>query len=96
MAVESEPGVGSTFTFFHPIERSGRVSAFDAFFTPPARPIDGTDAPRFARLRPPAPEQVDDDRDDVRPQDRVVLIIEDDTTFARILLDSRAIAASRA
>jgi HAMP domain-containing protein/CheY-like chemotaxis protein/signal transduction histidine kinase len=86
MAVESEPGVGSTFTFFHPIERSGRVAAFDAFFAPPARPIDATDAPRFARLRPAMPEQVDDDRDDVRPQDRVVLIIEDDATFARILV----------
>jgi CheY-like chemotaxis protein len=86
MAVESEPGVGSTFTFFHPIERSGRVSAFDAFVLPPARPIDATDAPRFARLRPPVIEQIDDDREDVRPQDRVVLIIEDDATFARILV----------
>ncbi len=88
MTVVSEPGIGSTFTFYHPIERSGRVATFDAFVLPPARPVDDTDAPRFTRMRPPVIEQVqvDDDRGAVRPQDRVVLIIEDDATFARILL----------
>jgi CheY-like chemotaxis protein/HAMP domain-containing protein len=85
MKVESEPGVGSVFTFFHPIERSGRTIAYDAFIVP-ARPIDATDGPRIARLQPALTEDVQDDRDEVRPQDRVVLIIEDDATFARILL----------
>jgi len=41
-------------------------------------------APVTPRL--PAPE-VDDDRDTVEPGDRVVLIIENDKTFAKILLD---------
>nr|MDP9107400.1 response regulator [Candidatus Eremiobacteraeota bacterium] len=41
-------------------------------------------APRQAV--PFAAGTVDDDRNDIRPQDRVVLIVEDDATFARILL----------
>jgi HAMP domain-containing protein/CheY-like chemotaxis protein len=86
MEVDSEPGVGSVFTFFHPIQRAGRAATYDTFFAPPARPVDGSDAPRLARLHPALPDQVDDDRAEVRPQDRVVLIIEDDATFARILL----------
>ncbi|HEX3550017.1 MAG TPA: response regulator, partial [Candidatus Elarobacter sp.] len=87
MTVESEPGTGSTFTFYHPIERTGRATTYEAFLAPPARPVDATDEPRIARLRPaPVTEEIDDDRNEIRPQDRVVLIIEDDATFARILV----------
>jgi CheY-like chemotaxis protein len=61
---------------------------------PRAKPVVLDDVPVSPRTVPPAPRPaplaasgpVDDDRADVRPQDRVVLIIEDDTTFARILL----------
>jgi CheY-like chemotaxis protein len=91
MAVESEPGVGSTFTFFHPLHRTGRMAAaLEAHVAPPpARPVDVDDAPRALRLAPPlplAPTEIEDDRAQIKPQDRVVLIIEDDPTFARILL----------
>ncbi len=89
MTVESDPGVGSTFTFYHPIERSPRAgTALEAAPLPPRakRVVAETPAPR----RPLAPAAsavgVDDDRNDVRPQDRVVLIVEDDATFGRILL----------
>ncbi|MEA2689272.1 MAG: hypothetical protein QOD51_1879, partial [Candidatus Eremiobacteraeota bacterium] len=94
MTVESEPGTGSTFTFFHPLQRSGRTAtALDALPIPrPPRPKIAETVvvvpPRVA-VPPPAAvtsSPVDDDRADVRPQDRVVLIIEDDSTFARILL----------
>jgi len=75
MTIESELGTGSAFTFYHPLERTLRAGGA----LPPAAP------------RPPVPVQmpassVDDDRNDIRPQDRVVLIVEDDATFARILL----------
>ena len=94
MTVDSEPGIGSTFTFFHPIERTQRAgAAVEAAPLPPrAKRIF---APDPAAARPPAPvpvpvpvpaRAVDDDRNDIRPQDRVVLIVEDDATFARILL----------
>jgi HAMP domain-containing protein/CheY-like chemotaxis protein/signal transduction histidine kinase len=94
MSVESEPGSGSTFTFFHPLQRSGRttttVEALPMPALPRPKPVRAPEIPVAPRTAPPAPAiasgPVDDDRADVRPQDRVVLIIEDDTTFARILL----------
>ncbi len=87
MAVESEPGAGSTFTFYHPLERSARGIAGEIGYAPPAKPIDADDVPALLRLPPGMPSApLDDDRDDVKPHDRVVLIIEDDATFARILL----------
>ncbi|HEV3086591.1 MAG TPA: response regulator, partial [Candidatus Elarobacter sp.] len=89
MTVESEPGSGSTFTFYHPLERSGRVpTALETTYVPaPAKPIDTDEVPDSLRVAAPIPTgSFEDDRANIRPQDRVVLIIEDDTTFARILL----------
>ncbi|MDB5027922.1 MAG: multi-sensor hybrid histidine kinase, partial [Candidatus Eremiobacteraeota bacterium] len=93
MTVESEPGAGSTFTFFHPLQRSGRATtSIEPLPLPPvSRPVS-TGASIPARKPNPvavplaAGDAAEDDRASVRPQDRVVLIIEDDTTFARILL----------
>ncbi|HTD34166.1 MAG TPA: response regulator, partial [Candidatus Elarobacter sp.] len=92
MTVESEPGVGSTFTFYHPLQRTARSSASpaEALPAPPrSRPVEQADIPVSLRTVSPAAlanGPVDDDRADIKPQDRVVLIIEDDTTFARILV----------
>jgi HAMP domain-containing protein/CheY-like chemotaxis protein/signal transduction histidine kinase len=89
MTVESEPGAGSTFVFYHPLERSARAaSAFDMLPLPPR--VRTSSAAAAAALRAVAAalpnEPFDDDRAEVRAQDRVALIIEDDVTFARILL----------
>jgi HAMP domain-containing protein/CheY-like chemotaxis protein len=92
MTVESEPGVGSTFTFYHPLQRTARSSASpaEALPAPPrTRPVEQAEIPVSLRTVGPATlanGPVDDDRADIKPQDRVVLIIEDDTTFARILV----------
>jgi CheY-like chemotaxis protein len=93
MTVESEPGIGSTFTFFHPVERSVRagVTVVEAAPPPPrAKRIVSQAAPVAPTAPPPVfsvpAGAVEDDRNDIRPQDRVVLIVEDDATFARILL----------
>jgi HAMP domain-containing protein/CheY-like chemotaxis protein/signal transduction histidine kinase len=91
MTVESEPGIGSTFTFYHPLVRTTRTtSALDVLAVPPMRPrpVPADDAILSMRAQAAAlaAGPVDDDRTDVRPQDRVVLIIEDDATFGRILL----------
>jgi CheY-like chemotaxis protein len=103
IAVESEPGKGSTFTLYIP-----------AKYVPPRRE-EWEDAPpapapeRRRRLRTPArPLRVDtegeasgtavsrqsvragpvpDDRAEIQPGDRVVLIVENDDRFARVLLD---------
>ncbi len=90
MTVESEPGAGSIFTFFHPIERTARsASGLDPLPLPP-RPKAVTktivSVPVSASPIPVVTGPGEDDRSAVRPDDRVVLIIEDDATFARILL----------
>ncbi len=91
MTVESEPGTGSTFTFYHPIERTPRAgAAIETTLHPQRAKRVADEAAATPRLTAPVPVMaagmVDDDRNDIRPQDRVVLIVEDDATFARILL----------
>jgi len=87
MTVESEPGAGSTFTFYHPLERTARSVSAEIPYAPPApKRNDLADATPVLRMPAVATSPLDDDRDDIRPHDRVVLIIEDDATFARILL----------
>jgi CheY-like chemotaxis protein len=71
MSVESEPDFGSTFTFYHPLQRQART-ATEAF---PSAPLHVT------RL------EIDDDRSTASPRDRLVLIVEDDPTFASIIAD---------
>jgi CheY-like chemotaxis protein len=111
--VESEQGVGSTFTLFLPqsyIQPARRSP--DRPFEPPARDRRATDdahpptlqratdarpealAPEEAMTAPAGEEQlvvieeqVPDDRDDIQAGDRTVLIVEDDLTFAGILVD---------
>jgi CheY-like chemotaxis protein len=89
MTLESEPGAGSTFVFYHPLVRGARaVSALDSLPMPPRIKASGKDASSALRAAEAAlsAEPFDDDRAEVKPQDRVVLIIEDDATFARILV----------
>jgi CheY-like chemotaxis protein/signal transduction histidine kinase/HAMP domain-containing protein len=71
--VESELGKGSTFTLFLPF-------AYDA----PDVSVRGEPAEQEGAPLPPA--EVADDRDALTPNDRVVLIVEDDPTFASTLL----------
>ncbi|MFN2460515.1 MAG: response regulator, partial [Candidatus Velthaea sp.] len=87
MTVESEPGVGSTFTFYHPLLRLNRPVDESPVVKPPERT-----APRMTLHRPLAMPaalngaETADDRHDIKPTDRVVLIVEDDVTFGRILI----------
>ncbi len=98
--LQSEPGVGSTFTLYLPQTYLGAVSQVRAELRP--HPVvDETAAPE-ARLDVllPAPkpaatatlveelaELVEDDRNLIQAGDPVLLIVEDDPTFARILID---------
>jgi len=75
VAVQSEPGKGSTFTLFLPNEYEGAPAEVrsEVYIPPPTEAL---------------PEgEVEDDRNLLQPQDRVLLIIEDDPTFARTMLD---------
>lgn len=92
ITLKSTPEKGSEFTVTVPVDRplAGTASEAD-------REISGEPAPAL----PPAlespgqrrfisagiPEDVPDDRGDITAGDKVVLIVEDDTGFARALLD---------
>ncbi len=89
MTLESEPGAGSTFTFFHPLNRVTRPAEELSAVRPPERTT--TRMSSRNDLSPVMPEAIegigsDDDRNEIKPHDRVILIIEDEATFGRILL----------
>jgi CheY-like chemotaxis protein/HAMP domain-containing protein len=89
--LESVPDQGSTFTVYLPagLPREAAEPALDLAPASAAEPVD----PLPALLEPApegeaeAPARVADDRASVRPGDRVVLLVEDDATFATVLLD---------
>ncbi|HVW75589.1 MAG TPA: HAMP domain-containing protein [Rhizomicrobium sp.] len=88
--LRSTPGAGSTFTLYLPVRYVGAAT-----MVRPAQPSTGP------VLSDRMPEQIADDRDILEPGDTVLLIVEDDPHYARILMDIaheegfRVIAASR-
>ncbi|HKW02940.1 MAG TPA: response regulator, partial [Vicinamibacterales bacterium] len=77
----SAPGSGSTFTLYLPMAYIG--PSLPAAITPaPAAPQ--APAPRFTVT--PQPEVLVDDRESVKAGDKVLLIVDDDTHYARVLL----------
>src|SRR5438874_429822 len=76
----SAPGQGSTFTLFLPLAYAGPTREITAT----AREAGGAPLPVFQVTR--ADEPVPDDRGSVTPGDRVLLIVDDDPHYARILL----------
>jgi CheY-like chemotaxis protein len=75
-------GTGSTFTLYLPSTYVGPTTAR-------ATPQQARTATPFAAAALPAArkEEVPDDRDALRPDDDVLLIVEDDPHYARVLLD---------
>src|SRR6184192_1147091 len=80
--LRSAPNVGSTFTLYLPLRYVGSSAA--------PKP-----APSVAPVRPPAAlvaperpiEQIPDDRLEIRPGDSILVVVEDDPHYARIMLD---------
>jgi HAMP domain-containing protein/CheY-like chemotaxis protein/signal transduction histidine kinase len=99
--VDSQPGRGSTFTLYLPATyvpaeiapSTMELAELEAHLN--ALVVDGQTllAETTQMLEPELdpslllPSEVPDDRDDVQAGDRVVLIVEDDATFARIALE---------
>ncbi|HZN04746.1 MAG TPA: HAMP domain-containing protein [Candidatus Polarisedimenticolia bacterium] len=81
LQLRSTPGVGSTFTLYLPLK-----------YAPPSveieRSLPALPPPRLAVVKAAEPvEEVPDDRDSIQPNDATMLVIEDDTHYARVLAD---------
>jgi len=87
LQLESDAGKGSTFTLFLPAvleQRAPHPPAPAAAAAAAPAPVSDELAVEPTDLDEP---DLDDDRDDIAPNDRVILIIEDDVRFANILMD---------
>jgi CheY-like chemotaxis protein len=83
--LRSVPGVGSTFTLFLPqtyVGPSTGVNISDRRALQPASTQLTT-----TNVVERAPEQVPDDRENLQPEDPILLIVEDDPHYARVLCD---------
>ncbi|OCX52005.1 hybrid sensor histidine kinase/response regulator [Mucilaginibacter sp. PPCGB 2223] len=81
ITVGSELGKGSTFTLFLPLKYKEEKSAP----AKPKKPISVTHT--RANLIDTAELVIDDDRHNIVAEDRVLLVIEDDLRFTKILID---------
>jgi signal transduction histidine kinase/CheY-like chemotaxis protein len=81
ISVVSAQGKGSTFKLYIPHQQAATLR----------RPAGREAAPELVVTSPPPPvvpiEEPFDDRNDLRPNDRILLIVEDDPAFARVLLE---------
>ncbi|MFZ6028691.1 MAG: response regulator [Chloroflexota bacterium] len=96
----SEPGKGSTFTVYLPIEHQGSGTQDEQLPTqsankqymetyPPesARPSSSPDQHKAQQAIGHQEAFIPDDRAAIQPEDKILLIIEDDPKFAKIVLD---------
>jgi signal transduction histidine kinase/CheY-like chemotaxis protein/HAMP domain-containing protein len=104
ITLASAPGQGSAFTLYLPSTHTPRLSGADERLTSPMalepRLATSTEAPggtammekepvpAFANGPDPVETEVVDDRSSIQPGEKVLLIIEDDAAFARIVLDT--------
>jgi HAMP domain-containing protein/signal transduction histidine kinase/DNA-binding response OmpR family regulator len=82
--LRSRPGVGSTFTLYLPLTYVGPS------YLPLARmpaPDDDVPSKPPVRLAERPVEQIPDDREHITANDTVLLIVEDDPHYARVLVD---------
>jgi CheY-like chemotaxis protein len=86
LQLRSKPGVGSTFTLYLPLAYMGPTTANLAINIDPMSQLDIALANPVRLVERPV-EQVADDRQSIAPGDAVLLIVEDDPHYARVLLD---------
>jgi CheY-like chemotaxis protein/signal transduction histidine kinase/DNA-binding LacI/PurR family transcriptional regulator len=100
VALSSEPGKGSTFTIYLPLETSQKSQVEKPALSLPKGPTLQVEsrksqvashrsqvANREFDLRPATPAPIPDDRASLNPSDRILLIVEDDEKFAKIVLN---------
>ncbi len=94
ITLHSLPGTGSTFTISVPLNKKTAdevaevltASTIPLFEEEPEKPkAPREETPLYIAEQIPA--EIPDDRDSIGPNDKIMLIIEDDTSFAHALLD---------
>jgi HAMP domain-containing protein/CheY-like chemotaxis protein/signal transduction histidine kinase len=89
--LESTPGQGSTFTLYLPRKHVPVKPKGAREISPPkeASTLAPESAPPITEdaLLAPLPNDIQDDRGNLKPGDQIFLIVEDDITFASVLLD---------
>jgi CheY-like chemotaxis protein/HAMP domain-containing protein/signal transduction histidine kinase len=83
--LRSTPGVGSAFTLYLPLRYVGPSTSVKTMAEAPARAAQAAGLPILAPERPI--EQIPDDRLEIQPGDVILLIVEDDPHYARIMID---------
>jgi HAMP domain-containing protein/CheY-like chemotaxis protein/signal transduction histidine kinase len=86
--LRSTPGQGSTFTLYLPVKYVGPSSGIKPPATDSARP----GAPQAPAMLPRATadravEHIADDRLEIEPGDSILLVVEDDPHYARVIMD---------
>lgn len=88
ITLESKEGEGSVFTLTLPVEFREPQETEPEKVNPVLEPVVEVQEKRTETfIAPNIPEPIKDDRDTVSEGDKIILIIEDDTAFAKILLD---------
>ena len=87
--MESTEGAGTTFTVILPDAVVPTLRSQDQG-PAPAEPEDGGGEAAGAKTGPATTEDIIDDRKNLGPEDRSILVIEDDPKFAKILIDLAA------
>ena len=79
------PGVGSTFTLYLPIAYAGPSAAVRVAGSSLPAQVPAIGSPIVLPERPI--EQIPDDRHEIQPGDSILLIVEDDPHYCRVLVD---------
>ncbi|HYG14641.1 MAG TPA: response regulator [Bacteroidia bacterium] len=87
LTLTSEPGIGSEFTLTVPVAKGQSVKAIEEHreIPEPETPHEAMETDRY--ISPTIPESVEDDRNKTTTDDQNILIVEDDTNFAKSLLE---------
>ncbi len=84
--LSSVPGSGSTFTLYLPLSYAGPAYGRGASQSPAAAAATAA-AYQPTVLPVVRPEEIADDRDELQPENAVLLVVEDDPHYARVLVD---------
>ncbi|KIA83642.1 histidine kinase [Kaistella solincola] len=87
ITLESTEGIGSEFALTVPVDSEKVQDAQPEVQLEPPVYIPETKPQPERYISDRIPESIDDDRESIQAGDKVILIIEDDTAFAKILVD---------